>query len=71
MEIVFTEAGVAEAEAAGMDVPQWQPARVRLLSNDRYLILDGEYGGLKGNFIREGDAIVGLDLGRIARRISD
>ena len=69
MEIVFTEAGIAEVEAAGMDVPQWQPARVRILPNDHYLILDGEYGGTKGTFIREGEAVVALDLGRIARRI--
>lgn len=69
MEIDFTEAGIAEVEAAGMEVPQWQPARVRLLSDDRYLILDGEYAGVKGSFMREGDSIVALDLGRIARRI--
>lgn len=70
MKIEFTDSGIAEVEAAGMDVPQWQPARVRILPNDHYLILDGEYGGVKGGFMREGDAIVGLDLGRVARRIS-
>jgi CubicO group peptidase (beta-lactamase class C family) len=70
MEIAFTPAGIAEVEAAGMEVPQWQPARVRILPNDHYLILDGEYGGTRGGFVREGDAIVALDLGRVARRIS-
>src|SRR5579884_37654 len=47
MEIVFTEAGIAEVESAGMDVPQWQPARVQIFPRDRFLILDGEYAGIK------------------------
>jgi hypothetical protein len=70
MEIVFTEAGIAELESAGMDVPQWHPARLQIFPHDHFLILDGEYAGVKARFIREGDTMTALDLGRIARRIA-
>lgn len=70
MEIVFTEAGIAEVTSAGLDTPQWHPARVQIFPRDRFLILDGEYAGVKAQFIRDGDTITALDLGRIARRIS-
>jgi hypothetical protein len=66
MEVVYTEAGIVEVEAASMEVSQWPPARVRLLPYERYLILEGEYGGVKGKFVRNGAASVALDLGRIA-----
>jgi hypothetical protein len=53
-------------EAAGIEAPQSEPARMRVLPGDRFLILDGQYAGMKGSFVREGDRVAAIDLGRVA-----
>ena len=39
---------------------------MRVLPGDRFLILDGQYAGMKGSFVREGDRVAAIDLGRVA-----
>jgi hypothetical protein len=68
LDMRFTEKGIAALRAAGREPPNWPPARMTILPRDRFQILDGEYTGMKGNFIRDGEAIRAIDLGRVAPR---
>jgi CubicO group peptidase (beta-lactamase class C family) len=65
----FTELGLQEMRESGEDPPQFTPARMKILPRDRFLILDGEYGGLTGSFIRKDGTIQAIDLGRVAPRL--
>jgi CubicO group peptidase (beta-lactamase class C family) len=56
-------------EEMGEEAFPFTPARLVILPQDRFLILDGEYAGLKANFIREDDRITAINVGRIAHRI--
>jgi hypothetical protein len=66
MTIEISREGQKEMEAEGFE---FTPTRLAMLPRDRFLVLDGEYAGMKANFIRDGDRIEAINLGRIAHRI--
>jgi hypothetical protein len=66
MTIEITRKGKEEMPDEGFE---FTPTRLAILPRDRFLVLDGEYAGVKANFIREADQIEAINLGRIAHRI--
>jgi CubicO group peptidase (beta-lactamase class C family) len=66
MTIEVTPKGREEMGEEGFE---FTPTRLAILPRDRFLVLDGEYAGMKANFMRESDQIEAINLGRIAHRI--
>lgn len=63
-----TGAAAPPPEATSEELPP--PFHAGLVGDDRFVVVDGPYGGMQGHFVRGADgAIAGLHLGRLARRV--
>ena len=69
-DLTLTEDGRAQLTAAGVDTPALAGSHVQLLAGDRFLIVDGPYGGQTGGILRgDDDAVDALELGRVLPRL--
>ncbi|HXM54853.1 MAG TPA: serine hydrolase domain-containing protein [Candidatus Dormibacteraeota bacterium] len=56
----------------GDQIPEQQPIPIKLLPDDRFVVVEGRGKGGRGYFVREGGAISGVDMGgRLAPRVRE
>lgn len=69
--ISYSEEALSRMRAVfGDQEPERKPLPLRILPGDRCLVVDGEAKGMKGNFVREGGRITGVNVGgRLSVRI--
>ena len=62
---------LAQLKEAGRPVPREQPPiPIKLLAPDLFVLVDGAVKGIKGEFVREGSKITGVNFGgRLAKRV--
>lgn len=66
----YSEAALAQMRAVfGDQEPEDHPIPIRILPEDRCLVVDGEAKGMKGTFVREDGRITGVNVGgRLSKR---
>ena len=72
LRVSFTEAGERMVRDLVGEVPEQKPFRVRLISGDRFIVIEGEAKGMKGHILREDGVVRALNVGgRLAYRAED
>ena len=69
----FSDEAMARLHSVyGDQVPEQRPIPMKLLPDDRFIVVDGSAKGSRGYFVREGDAVSAVDLGgRLAPRMRE
>ena len=69
----FSEEALAKLRSVyGDQVPEQRPIPIRLLPDDRFVVVEGSAKGVRGYFTREGGAVTGVDFGgRLAPRVTE
>jgi hypothetical protein len=69
----FSEEALAKLRSVyGDQVPEQRPIPIKLLPDDRFVVVDGPGRGGRGYFVREGGVVSAVDLGgRLAPRVPE
>jgi CubicO group peptidase (beta-lactamase class C family) len=69
----YSEEAIAKLRSVyGDQVPEQRPIPLKLLPDDRFVVVEGPGKGTRGYFVREDGAVTGVDFGgRLARRLRE
>jgi len=71
--VTYSEEAIAKLRSVyGDQIPEQRPVPMKLLPEDRFVVVEGPAKGLRGYFVREDGAVSGVDFGgRLARRLRE
>ena len=69
LHIGYTDEGLELYKTISEDPPEEQELTIWLTADDHYTVVEGQYKGIKGNFVRRDGRIRGINLGgRLAEK---
>lgn len=71
--VTYSEEAIAKLRSVyGDQVPEQRPVPLKMLPDDRFVVVEGPGRGTRGYFVREDGAVSGVDFGgRLARRVTE